>query len=422
MRTRGGIFELRVSDLSVYVFTIILLALECSLFFLDIIPTSFFRISSYTSKYFISAIILVGTFFTLTITRNKSNYIFAIPILAFSTMCLIITIASSVFYHSSISRIFLTALPYITVPLLYFVLHDITQDERMYIFFIKTFIAFALIYAIFCILQSFDFAVMNTEFQNLSMRAGRIRLLMSGDFITFGALITLGMIYSSEKSRAIYITLFAIMFFELFWVAQTRIELIGLSVCVISGFILKAKRPALRIILVLLISLLLFSQFSEIISTAFFPSKTDVSSFARLNAYEYYWPHAMDMGFFGLGYIPEIFSQGMFGLVWYGNTARGDITDIGVIGYLARYGICGAIVLALGIVWLVRAIIRRNKKHFSLDANPEAWMALVYLIVVSPIISFTDVQRIFYLPIVGLLIEHALVSPSIRNSTTDKRV
>ena len=419
MRTRGGIFELRVSDLSVYVFTIILLALECSLFFLDIIPTSFFRISSYTSKYFISAIILVGTFFTLTITRNKSNYIFAIPILAFSTMCLIITIASSVFYHSSISRIFLTALPYITVPLLYFVLHDITQDERMYIFFIKTFIAFALIYAIFCILQSFDFAVMNTEFQNLSMRAGRIRLLMSGDFITFGALITLGMIYSSEKSRAIYITLFAIMFFELFWVAQTRIELIGLSVCVISGFILKAKRPALRIILVLLISLLLFSQFSEIISTAFFPSKTDVSSFARLNAYEYYWPHAMDMGFFGLGYIPEIFSQGMFGLVWYGNTARGDITDI---GYLARYGICGAIVLALGIVWLVRAIIRRNKKHFSLDANPEAWMALVYLIVVSPIISFTDVQRIFYLPIVGLLIEHALVSPSIRNSTTDKRV
>lgn len=41
MRTRGGIFELRVSDLSVYVFTIILLALECSLFFLDIIPTSF---------------------------------------------------------------------------------------------------------------------------------------------------------------------------------------------------------------------------------------------------------------------------------------------------------------------------------------------------------------------------------------------
>jgi len=212
------------------------------------------------------------------------------------------------------------------------------------------------------------------------------------------------------------------MLFELFWVAQTRIELIGLSVCVISGFILKAKRPALRIMLVLLISLLLFSQFSETISTAFFPSKTDVSSFARLNAYEYYWSHAMDMGFFGLGYIPEMFSQGMFGLVWYGNTARGDITDIGVIGYLARYGICGAIVLALGIVWLVRAIIRRNKKHFILDANPEAWMALVHLIVVSPTISFTDVQRIFYLPIVGLLIEHALVSPSIRNSTTDKRV
>ena len=42
-------------------------------------------------------------------------------------------------------------------------------------------------------------------------------------------------------------------------------------------------------------------------------------------------------------------------------------------------------------------------------------MVLTYFIVTSPTMAITDAQRIFYLPVLALLVEHALVSSSGRH-------
>jgi hypothetical protein len=93
---------------------------------------------------------------------------------------------------------------------------------------------------------------------------------------------------------------------------------------------------------------------------------------------------------------------------------RGDITDIGIVGYLARYGICGAAVLVLSIVYFFRAVKNRDKASFTMSTNIEAWMVLALFVAISPTMAITDAQRIFYLPMVALLVEHALLSPGWR--------
>ena len=406
----NGLLDMRVTDFLVYAAILVVLLLECSFFFFSFLPSGFFKLCSYHAKYLTSLVAVVVAFATAVLMPRGREFLFALPISMFSIMCLIMAVVSSVYYGGSVFSALLTALPYVAVPLLYFALHSVVSNERMYTYLIESFIWVASIYALLCLLQASGFSLMNTDYQYVSYRSNRMRLIMSGDFIAFGAVLALGVALSSRRRRKLHSILFVLMLLELYFVAQTRFLLIGLAVASAVGFVLAGRNRIAKILLIAIAALLVLSQFSEELTALVFPSELSFSSVARENAYSYYWAHSRDLGIFGIGYIPKSISADLFGVVSLGNMVRGDITDIGIVGYLSRYGAAGFLVLLVGVYALVRGLSRRDKEIFSFSHKVEAWMFFVFAVAISPTMTITDAQRIFFLPLVALLIEHALAS------------
>lgn len=421
----SSVLSMRVVDALSYLLVVIVLACECSLFFLAVLPDSFFELCGYHAKYLTSLFTVIGALVALLFSdrmKKLSGYAFGMPILAFVLMCIIMAIVSSFGYGIGLRCVLMVAMPFICVPLLYFALHGMVEDNGLYRFFVNATIFFAFVYAVLCILESFGGGFMNEVYQYTSLRNDRIRIIVSGDFVTFGAVLALGRAFSSRKGRVRNTIAFAVMLFELYWVAQTRYLLVGIAVAAAFGFIFSGKSKVLKIILIIFAALLMASQFSADIIRFFFPSELDVSGVARANAYPYYWGHGFDLGLFGLGYIPSGVAQSsILAMVTTSGFERGDITDIGIVGYLARYGICGAAVLVLSIVYFFRAVKNRDKASFTMSTNIEAWMVLALFVAISPTMAITDAQRIFYLPMVALLVEHALLSPGWRQMPNGAR-
>lgn len=420
----GSLLETPVRMAIFYVLVVLVLGAECSLFFLSAVPISFFRFNNYQLKYITSLLAIVG-FLAVSILspreEAKGHFMFGCPIALFIVMCICISIASAGYYRAALRSVLAYALPMIAVPLLYWALHDSTGNSRLYSFLINATIAFASCYAILCILQSSGISLMNSDYQSFGIRNDRLRLIYSGDFISFGAVLALGMACRARHHRYLYLLLFALMLFELYWVAQTRFFFIGLGVAAVVGFVIKGRSRTIKIIVIVIAAILVLLFYSDSLVSLLFPDDPilRLSSSARLEAYSFYPTHSMDMGIFGIGFIP--YDSPHFSLINANiDIGHGGIDDIGIIEYISRYGICGLFVLLFTIFWFFRAF--RNKgRDFSFGHNPEAWMTLAYFIALAPTMAITDPQRIFFLPCLALLIEHALVSRDLTGNTASSR-
>jgi hypothetical protein len=415
MNERNASFmNMRVSYVGACILIILVLALESCLFFLAFIPDSFFRICNYHIKYLTAFLALITGVIALCAPGGRqAQYMFAVPILSFVLMCIALVFASTIYYDESILQVMKTALPFFCVPLLYFSLHETVTNERMYRFLINAAIGFALVFALVALFESFGLSIMKSSIAGaevVSMRGGRARIIWSGDFVSFGAVLALGKVFSSKERRAFNIIAFALMTIELLWVAQTRFLIIALVITTAFGFVIKGGSHTFKILAVSFAFILVSILYSDSLMAALFPSELDISSELRLGAYPYYWSHSFDMGLFGLGYIPGDSPHAvLLSMIYTVGARRGAITDIGIVGYIARYGMCGVLVLVIGLHCLISGYRHRNKCSFSLGRNTEAWMALVFFIAISPTMAITDSQRIFYLPILCLLLEHAFV-------------
>lgn len=409
-----SILDAPLDELFAYILIVAVLLCECSFFFMDFLPSWFFRICNYNYKYLTALFAVIGFIVYLVSNDKKEKYAFATPIIALQMICFFTALSSSIKYDMNLSKALLQAFPIITIPLLYFDLHLMIDDESIYDFFIEASIVISSLYAFTCILQSLGLDSMNESYQFFSYRNNRLRIVMSGDFVSYGAILALGRVYGSEKHRLTHIILLNVMLFELFWVAQTRFFFIGLALAALIGFIIEGKNKGVKIILTTSAVLLLSLQFSNKLVDIIFPQELSYSADARINAYSYYWSHVLDMGLFGLGYAPR--DSYLFGLVNIGGSIyRGDITDIGVIGFFARYGIAGIIILVISCGIFIQCLMKCDKKSFSKMRNPEAWMMLIFWVAISPTMAITDPQRIFYLPVLALMLEHTLMMPSIND-------
>lgn len=405
---------MKANDAFAYLLIIIMLACECSLFYLSFLPDSFFEVCGYNAKYLSSAFAVLGFLAVFPLAGRMSKrrgFAFGIPIASFVIMCVVMAFVSSFVYNIELRAVLLVAMPSICMPLLYFALNGMVANEGLYDFFIGAMIFFAAAYAILCLLEAMGVSIMNEAYQYTSLRNGRLRVIVSGDFVTFGAVLALGRAFATKKHRVLNFGLFAIMAFEVYWVAQTRFLIIGLAAAVSVGFVIGGRNKTVKILLLVFTVIMVFSQFSSQLTAILFPSELSASSTARVNAYSYYWSHAADLGIFGIGFIPSGSSRSfLLDMVTTFGFERGDITDIGIVGYLARYGICGAAVLVMAIIWFLRTVGRRDRETFRVGANPEAWMTLALFVAICPTMAITDAQRIFYLPIVALMVEHAVTS------------
>lgn len=413
MKNEKGLLNMRLSQVCAYVLILLVLALESCLFFLSVVPDGFFRFCNYHIKYLTSLLALVGMLvFLCSRDMGRRRYMFAMPLLAFVLMCLALVFASTIYYNESFLSVIQVAAPCLCIPLLYFSLHETVVNQSMYKFLVNATIMFGFIYATVALLQSIGLPLMKNDINGVdvvSLRSGRDRIIWTGDFVAFGAVLALGRAYSTRKRRALCLIAFFVMVFELFWVAQTRFLLIALVFTAAFGFVIKGKSRTMKVIFVVAAAVLIAFLFSDDLMAVLFPSELDLSSDLRLGAYPYYWSHALDMGLFGLGYIPDgSLHSYLLSMVYTAGSLRGAITDIGIVGYIARYGISGAVILALGIGCFIKGYHDRDKMTFSLGQNVEAWMALAFFIATSPTMAITDPQRIVYLPMLALLLEHAL--------------
>lgn len=411
LRSRS-LLETPVSMALFYALVVLILGAECSLFFLAAVPEAFYKLSNYLIKYLSSFIAIIGVLAMMVLhlrDETKRHFIFGIPIALFILMCISISISSSLHYQIALYSVFTYALPMISVPLLYWALHDSTENSRLYTFLLNATIAFASCYAIICIFQSFGISLMNEVYQSFGVRNNRLRLIYSGDFISFGAVLALGLAFKSSRHRTIYMMLFLVMLFELYWVAQTRFFFIGLCVAVVIGFMIRGKSKTIKVFLVLGAGILVLILCSDSLFALLFPDDPvlRLSTSARLEAYSSYSTHSMDMGIFGLGLIP--YDSPQFDMLKANiEIGHGGIDDIGVIEYLSRYGICGLVVLIIAFICFFKALWNRHEQ-IAFSHNPEAWMVLAYFIALAPTMAITDPQRIFFLPYLALMIEHALV-------------
>jgi hypothetical protein len=410
---QDDLLGMKAIDAFAYLLIVAMLACECSLFFLSFLPPVFFEICGYNAKYLSSAFAFLGFLMMLLLAcrgEKVASFLFGVPISAYVIMCVSISFVSAFAYGIALKSVLIVSVPSICIPLLYFALHGMVKNNKLYEYFIQATIVFAAVYAVLCLVEASGASIMNETYQFTSVRNGRLRIIVSGDFVTFGAVVALGRAFATKKGRVLNSTLFAIMAFELYWVAQTRFLLVGLTVAASFGFVISGKNKMIKIVCMSLAALTVLSQFSPELTSFFFPGEQDVSGIARAHAYTYYWSHIADLGVFGLGYIPADSSQyALLSMVTTAGFERGDITDIGIVGYLARYGFCGAIVLALAIIWFIRVIRQNTSDGFRIGTNPETWMSFVLFVAICPTMAISDPQRIFYLPILALMIEHALL-------------
>ena len=200
------LLELKVNDIAFILFSLTILLLECSLFYLKLLPSTFFKICGYNLKTASVLLIMMALFIYLITSlrgNSHSSYKFGASILVFSGMCFILCIVSSFAYDAVFINVFSVALPFIVVPLAYFLLHEMVEDEAKYSFIISAFIVIASLYSVICILESAGLSLMDSNYQYASFRDGRLRLVMSGDFVAVGMVLALGRVFRFGKMRAL---------------------------------------------------------------------------------------------------------------------------------------------------------------------------------------------------------------------------
>ncbi|WP_157243775.1 hypothetical protein [Paenibacillus jilunlii] len=119
-----------------------------------------------------------------------------------------------------------------------------------------------------------------------------------------------------------------------------------------------------------------------------------------------------------LFYSRQIFSNGIIGrgfidisspdyvLLNHGPFGTYNTSDIGIIGFLSIYGLCGGLFL----VFTIRKIIRtlKNNKENALQLKSIELITLCpYFLLVSLTLFYTDIQRLIYLPIILTIFEFA---------------
>lgn len=406
----GRLLDTPVKALVLRILLVTLLVAECSFFFLSFVPTFFLSANNYQSKYLTSLLAVVGLIVVILLSAREGTarrYAFGAPTLLFVAMCFAVALSSASFYQSSLGAVMSTAHALIFVPLLYFVFHDSVHDEGLYRFAINATIAVACIYAILCLLQAAGFALMNPGFQNFDSRNGRLRLVMSGDFVAFGAVLALGCVFKGKRNRWVYVAAFLLLILELFWVAQTRFLFVGIAFAALVGFVIKGNNRVAKVIFILLFSLFAIVQYSDAIYSALFPQDLGFSTGARIAAYQFFPTHAADMGIFGIGFIPHGSPYSELINVNYA-TGRGGIDDIGIVEYYARFGVAGIAVLIFAIGCFIVRFKGFPRRSLAFNECPEAWMVLAFFLALMPTMAITDPQRIFFLPYLVILIEHEL--------------
>lgn len=307
---------------------------------------------------------------------------------------------------------------YFFMVLLYFVYSKIMTNWLAWRDLSKIFIIFSTILSTTKLLQSiflskfhtlFFFLNTNNDYNTaLQLRftlLGFTRIPSISDFIFFALLIFLvcKVHLKNVFSKRTDLFLLFLNLSCLILVGQTRgytIMILAVLIYCFSSFLFKrvdfAIAFAFSILSALPILLLTFSLIRKII---FSDSSRLIAISIRLRAYKYYLDNITFSKWFSLGFVRD----DLFKNILHGPGNLYNIDDVGIVGFLAIFGMLGIFLL---IVLLFDFLV------VFLNSNYKVTTCLILIVFLAMCVSLSifNAQRIFYLPVIFSLLDFLTLS------------
>lgn len=374
---------------------LLILLMETCFISIPAISAVFFRYNNYHDKRIIFLICLILLILTSKIRMKKTNVDYLVVFFSLAWMVIAVFSAISV---SSI-RMIIDQYYYYAIILLYFPLGKLFDStDGLYESFLRMISFIGAVYAVYFIVaklvyDSSGVVIFNQNIQHLQVRSG-LRLARPCDFLCFSFLVTLCLIVK-EKKNILYGRLLVIAIC-IYWVGQTRLYEILIVVLFLVHLIIYTN-ASLKIIVAVavLASWNSIKSFYDFFVGSFSAKDTLSSTLARTQGYEIVKDNMFNHYIWGSGFDGKFqFSLGGWDYA---------LSDLGIIGYFSVWGILGIVFIvnvAIRFSLNLRYIIQNQLKNYA----SETIFLAIWFAISSISVSFSDVQRIIYLPFMFLMI------------------
>jgi len=218
----------------------------------------------------------------------------------------------------------------------------------------------------------------------LSLRNGFMRTVVGSTIFAIGLLLIIGDVISTygRKGSLKYIVAAIITGYNILFIIQTRslnfAIIASICFCIYRTIDTKKFRGKQKIwwrltsgAILIVIVIWSIGYVGEIIGASL--SNNESSSINRLGAYQYYLQLFSQYPLFGIGMIRN---QAIDGLAQAGIAMKYYIDDIGLIGYLAQYGLVGFLCF---LIWMKKVL-----KYLHANGDNAYWSILLFLIFLLP--------------------------------------
>lgn len=371
------------------------------------------NIFSYKNKLLMAITVVLGFGFILFTTK------FRIRLTSINIWCILFVfyaileaLRNYFSYNLNFNQFFIASHGYITL-LLAVALSSYKGKKDLSKFVINTVLYCSLILSLLFVLQayiynSFGMSFLHiteyTSFSQIEIRSFGIRLTAPSTLIVFSTIMSWGYIMGSQKSwreNKMHLLNFFTGLFYVIYTCQTRVvtAMSILTILLTWGMSKSGRKYSIfNRIIILVMSII------AIISPNYFADYFDSSTgsvYARLYAYDHFLSAFKSNPLFGIGLLPDDKTNSIISEVLHGKLGYANLTDVGVTGFLAQFGIIGIIFLITFIYLTIR-----NLKNCEIKET-KYWMvkaSLIYMLVTCTTLSVFDPQRIVILPVIIYLL------------------
>lgn len=362
---------------------------------IPVLSSILFKYNNYHDKRILLVVCLMLTLLTCKLHMKKTNI--DILVVFFLIAWMIIAIFSAVTVSSI--GIVINKYYYYAIALLYYPLGKLFDSiDGLYDSFLKSISLIGSVYAVYFIVAKLMYdttglIIINQNIQYLQMRSG-LRLARPCDFLGFAFFVTLCLLVK-EKKNGLYCRLL-IIGFCIYWVGQTRLYELLIAILFIAYLLLYTKAN-LKIVAVAAVVATWdgIKTFCNNFIASFSAKDTLSSTIARMQGYEIVKNDIFKHYIWGTGFDGKL----QFSLDGWDYA----LSDLGIIGYFSVWGLLGVVFILMIVIRLVLNI-RHIVKNQLIDCCSETIFLTIWFVVSCISVSFSDVQRILYLPWMLLMI------------------
>lgn len=374
---------------------VLIILLETCFLSIPVISTFLFKYNNYHDKRII--FVMVFLLFVLTMRKKMKKTKIDFLCIYFFISWIFISIISALIISSPWTII--DQYYYYGIILLYIPFAKIFDNvEGLYEFFQKIISTVGGVYSIYLIIAKYlyDYVgiiAVNENIQQFQIRNG-LRMARSSDFLCFAFVVTLCLLVKRKKNKY-YINL-CVIGGCIFWVGQSRLYQVLIIALILVYLCLYTKINWKILTLVLIVFKwkniqVLYNNFVY----SFYAKETLSNTLARTQGYEIVSKKVFEHMIFGSGFDGNI--QFFLGSWQYA------LSDLGILGFVSVWGILGIVFVGLIILVMLNNLKKIFIKKIRYECSETVFL-FVWFVLSCISVSFSDVQRIIYLPFMLLML------------------